>query len=241
MLCYSSVKALHYAYRRVLPDVSVLKTSYPVPVGKQGHQVLYKFQPKRPVNWISLNQVSRQAVAAILISEDSGFFQHHGYEPESIRAAIEHNSKPGVKIKRGGSTITQQLVKNLFLSPEKTITRKVRELLLSVEIERKYSKRKILETYLNIAEWGPGIYGIGQASQKYFHKDPKDLTAHDAAILAFMLPNPVRYQNSVRGGDLSDFAQRRVEAILERMWKTGKISDEEYTSSESSEELPSSL
>ncbi|MBI3544678.1 MAG: transglycosylase domain-containing protein [Deltaproteobacteria bacterium] len=241
LAAYEGARGIGHAYRHVFPDVSVLKTEYPVAVKKEGPRIIYKFQKKRPAHWVSLNQVSKQAVAAILMSEDSGFFQHHGYEPEAIKAAIEHNTKPGVKVKRGGSTITQQLVKNLFLSPEKTLTRKARELLLAVELERKFPKRKILETYINIAEWGPGVYGIDEASRRYFHKAPADLSARDAAVLAFMLPNPIKYQNSIRDGELSDFAQKRVETILERLWKTGHISDEEYSSADRGDELPSSL
>lgn len=241
LLSIRSVHRLQSLYRQVLPDVSVLKDHYPVPIRKEGPHIIYAFQKVRPPHWLSLNQIPKQTVAAILLSEDSGFFQHHGYEPEAIRAAIEHNTQPGVKIKRGGSTITQQVVKNLFLSPEKTISRKIRELLLSVELERKYPKRKILETYLNIAEWGPGVYGIGQASLRYFGKPAENLTPRDAAVLAFMLPNPIKYQNSVKGKELSAFAQRRVETILERLWKTGHLSDEEYTSATLGDELPSSL
>lgn len=238
---YVSVLGVQAAYRRVLPDVTVLRQEYPVPIAKDGPHIIYKFQRQRPQSWVNLNQISKQAVAAILMSEDSGFFQHHGYEPEAIKAAMEHNSKPGVKVKRGGSTITQQLVKNLFLSPEKTISRKVRELLLSVEIERRFPKRKILETYLNIAEWGPGVYGISQASHRYFAKNPAELTAREAAVLAFMLPNPIKYQRSVRDGELTAFAQKRVDDILEKLWKTGHISDDEYSSAEAADKLPSNL
>lgn len=238
---YKAALGVRYAYRQIFPDVSILRSMYPVPVGKIDGRIVFRFQKERPRNWLPLQAIPRKAVAAVLMSEDSGFFQHKGYEPEAIRAAIEHNSKPGVKIKRGGSTITQQLVKNLFLSPEKTLTRKARELLLSVELERKVSKRRILEAYLNVAEWGPGTYGISAASQRYFHKPVADLTAHDGAVLAFMLPNPTRYRHSVRDGELTAFAAKRVETILERLWKTGKISDEEYTSAGIEEALPSSL
>lgn len=235
------IHASTVAYRKIFPNVGVLKTAYPIAIGKEGSRVLFQFQRQRPQSWVSLKQISKQAVAAILMSEDSGFFEHHGYEPESIRDAIQHNRQPGVKVMRGGSTITQQVVKNLFLTPEKTVTRKVRELLLAVELERSFPKRKILETYLNIAEWGPGVYGIGPACERYFHKPPSELTAHDAAILAFMLPNPIKYQSSIRGGELSDFAQKRVDTILERLWKTGKISDEEYTSAGDGDGVRSNL
>lgn len=242
-LSYLSIKSTQAIYRRIFPDVGILRDQYPVAVAKEGHDIIYKFQKARPAHWRRLRELPRQVVGAILMSEDSSFFQHKGYSPEGIRYAMEQNSRPGVKIKRGGSTITQQVVKNVFLSPEKTITRKVRELLLAVELERKFSKGKILEVYLNIAEWGPGVYGIEKASQRYFHKSAANLTARDAAILAFMLPNPEKYRHSLRDGGLTAFASKRVDQILERMWKTGKISDEEYTSSGSAsgDAVPSNL
>lgn len=227
-------------YRHVFPDVTVLKRAYPVATGKDGARIIFEFRRQKPAHWVSLEQIPKKAVAAILVSEDARFFEHHGYEPDSIREAMEHNRKPGVKVLRGGSTITQQVVKNLFLSPEKTVVRKVRELLLAVELERRFPKRKILETYLNIAEWGPGVYGIESAAEHYFHKKPSSLTARDGAILAFMLPNPIKYQNSLRDG-MSDFAHRRVDTILEALWKTGKISDEEYTSAGDGDGVPSDL
>ncbi|MEW6056708.1 MAG: biosynthetic peptidoglycan transglycosylase [Bdellovibrionota bacterium] len=232
-------------YRDLFPDVTVLKHSYPVVLGEteDGNRLVFRFQKNRPAQWRSLGQLPRKVIAAILMAEDSSFFQHPGYSAEAIRAAWEHNQKPGVKIKRGGSTITQQVVKNLFLSREKKMTRKVRELLLAVELERKVSKKRILEIYLNIADWGGGIYGLEKASQRYFQKGAAELSPKEAAILAFMLPNPDRYRYSIRDGELTSFASRRVEAILERMWKTGQISDEEYasTGAASIDEIPSSL
>jgi len=229
--CFSSywtVQRIRTFYAKVLPNPEIVKSMYPVAVRKEGRHIIYDWQKNRPTHWIALRSLSKKVVSAVLLSEDSDFFHHHGYSPEAIRAAIEYNHRPGVKIKRGGSTITQQVVKNLFLTPEKTITRKVRELLLAVDMERKLSKAKILETYLNIAEWGPGIYGIQAASHRYFQKNATELSAREAAMLAFMLPNPNRYQYSVMRDDgPTDFAERRIEAILDRMWKTGHISDEE--------------
>ena len=132
LTAYGSAMATRALYRKVFPDVSILRNEYPVAIGKIDGRIHFRFQKEKPATWLTLSQVPRRIVAAVLMAEDAGFFQHKGYEPESIRHAIEHNAKPGVKIKRGGSTITQQLVKNLFLSPEKTITRKARELLLAV-------------------------------------------------------------------------------------------------------------
>ncbi len=223
--------ALYRGYRAVLPDVSLLKSAYPVVVGKDGKDILFKLSKSRPPHWKGLGEISRYAIKAVLLSEDAGFYRHGAYDAEAIRSAWEYNRRPGVRIKRGGSTITQQVVKNIFLTPEKTLTRKVRELLLAIELEHVLPKRKILEIYLNIAEWGPGVYGIDQAARRYFGKTPAELSPRDAAVLAFMLPNPSRYQYSLRpGGGLSDFGANRVEAILTRMLKAGDISDEELSS-----------
>ena len=118
-----------HAYRSVFPDISILRTHFPLAIGKEGKRNTYKFIPNRPAHWVDLKSISPRAVAAILVSEDGGFFHHEGYEPELIRKAWEENRRAG-RYKRGASTITQQVVKNLFLSPEKTMSRKIRELLL---------------------------------------------------------------------------------------------------------------
>jgi monofunctional biosynthetic peptidoglycan transglycosylase len=196
---------------------------------KEEKAILFKLEKTKPKNWVTLSQISKYAIVAVILSEDSNFFQHKGYDIEAIRAAIKYNLRPTTKIKRGASTITQQVVKNIFLTHEKTITRKIRELLLAIELERKLSKRKILEIYLNIVEWGNGIYGIENASLKYFSKHAKDLNPKEAAILAFMLPNPVKYQFSFqRNGSLTTFAKERIEDILKKMLKTKTISEEEF-------------
>lgn len=226
---------------RAFPDVTVLERGYPVSAGKDGRRNVYVFKKARPAHWRSLPQISSAAVSAVLMSEDAGFYGHQGYEPEAIRGAFAENLKAG-RIVRGGSTITQQVVKNLFLTPEKTLDRKARELLLAVEMERRLGKRRILETYLNIAEWGPGIYGIEQAARSYFHKTASELNAREGAVLAFMLPNPKRYRHSVLGeSGLTPFGAQGVSSILERLWRTGKISDEDYASAGPSAAVPSTL
>src|SRR5690348_4828232 len=106
LLSYRGLLSVKSLYEKLFPNVLVLKTAYPVAVGKEGHKIIYKFQRARPPHWLSLREIPKPVVAAVLLSEDSSFFQHHGYSPEAIRAAIEYNQKPGIKIKRGGSTIT---------------------------------------------------------------------------------------------------------------------------------------
>ena len=237
VVTYFGYQSAHRGYRKIFPDVQVVQNQYPVFLKKEGLKNSYIFHKKKPGHWRTLHEISRKAIGAILTAEDGNFYKHNGYDPEAIREAIKHNSLPGIRVKRGGSTITQQVVKNLFLFPEKTISRKIREILLAVEVERLVSKNKILEIYLNIAEWGPGIYGIEQASEHYFNKSAQDLTAKEGAVLAFLLPNPRRYQHSFKNGELSIFGTNRVDTILERMWKTGRISDEEYLSASNESEI----
>jgi monofunctional biosynthetic peptidoglycan transglycosylase len=175
----------------------------------------YTITKKRPANWVSLKEMNYTAAHAIVVSEDWSFYGHSGYDLGQIKkAAVE--AVEGERT-RGASTISQQVVKNLFLNPEKTLTRKFKELIYSTYMERNVSKEKILETYLNIAEFGPGIYGIKAASRHYFKKGPKDLTAKEGAFLAMLLPSPKRYGESFRKGEMTDFAQKTVDDILEKM------------------------
>ncbi len=232
------VAAVRYLF---VPDVSVLLEKYPQAQGKSGRQNFYNLVDERPNTWRTLPQISRAAVLAVLTSEDGGFFAHNGFEPAAIKAAWQENVKAGRYIK-GGSTITQQVAKNIFLSPDKTLVRKARELLIATELERVLGKRKILEIYLNIAEWGPNIYGIEQAARSYFAKSAHQLTAREGAMLAFMLPNPNKLRHSVLGSNgFTHFGQRRVFKILERLWRNGKISEDEYASSMLNEQVPSDL
>lgn len=175
----------------------------------------YKFVDKRPKNWVSLKDINYTAAHAIVVSEDWAFYGHSGYDMGQIKEAAEE-ALEGERT-RGASTISQQVVKNLFLSPQKTVTRKLTELMYSTYMERNVSKEKILETYLNIAEFGPGVYGIKAASQYYFKKSPKELTPKEGAFLAMLLPSPKRYGESFRKGQMTDFANKTVNNILDKM------------------------
>jgi len=141
---------------------------------------------------------------AVIVAEDIRFYFHHGLDWDSLRAAFWLNLKEG-RVVWGGSTITQQLAKNLYLSPEKTISRKFREFILTQKLESSLTKNRILEIYLNVAQWGPSIFGITAASQHYFGKPPKDLGPLEASYLASILPNPER-------ADEGNFRERFTEA-----------------------------
>ena len=131
----------------------------------------------------------RQAVVA---AEDASFFTHEGFDWEGIKDAALYNLEAG-ELKRGGSTITQQLAKNLYLSSERSLLRKAREALITRSLEHHLTKERILELYLNVAEWGQGVYGAEAASRHHFKKSSRDLTANEAAWLAAILPSPRRY------------------------------------------------
>lgn len=137
---------------------------------------------------ISINNISYYAPLAVIASEDQRFFEHFGFDLIQLEKAMKENEYR--KIKRGASTITMQVAKNLFLFPSKTFLRKILEAYYTILIELLWSKKRILEVYLNVAEMGKGIYGVYYASKIYFKKSPINLTKAEAATLAALLPNP---------------------------------------------------
>jgi monofunctional biosynthetic peptidoglycan transglycosylase len=144
-------------------------------------------------SWVPYSKISPYLIKAVLIAEDDKFWNHEGFDYEAIQKAIEKDLK-AKKFKFGGSTITQQLARNLFLSPEKTMIRKFSEAVITWRMEKVLSKRRILELYLNVAEWGEGIFGAEAASRHYFGKPSSELNPAEAARLAAILPNPRRYR-----------------------------------------------
>jgi monofunctional biosynthetic peptidoglycan transglycosylase len=183
-------------------------------------------QKKMPTYWVKLAQVSEGARLAIMVSEDWAFYEHKGFDFQQISEAIKKDWQEK-KFARGASTITQQVVKNVFLEQDKNLARKVRELYLAIQLERALRKEKILEIYLNIAEWGEGVYGIKQASELYFNKHPLDLNAKEGAFLAMLLPSPKRYSQSFRSRGLTPYARDTIEAILEKMVLGRYLTEEE--------------
>jgi monofunctional glycosyltransferase len=188
-------------------------------------KVEYEIVNKRPSSWVPFDQISKEAREAIVISEDALFWTHDGFDYEQIKDAVEDHFEKGKKL-RGASTITQQLVKNLFLTKDKTLSRKAKEALITKELEDKVKKKKILETYLNIIEYGEGIYGIKAASNHYFGKHPSELNAKEGAFLAMLLPNPKKHSSSFRKKELTPFAKKRINDILHKMKATHKIDQE---------------
>ncbi|ACF44858.1 monofunctional biosynthetic peptidoglycan transglycosylase [Pelodictyon phaeoclathratiforme] len=168
--------------------------------------------------WVSLDHVSQNLVKAVLIAEDDKFWQHEGFDYQAIERAIEKNIL-AKKFKMGGSTISQQLAKNLYLSPSKNPIRKIKEAILTWRLEKTLSKRRILELYVNVAEWGDGIFGIGQAARHYYGVSAARLTARQASRLAAILPNPILY--SPKGS--SRYVRNRSSIIYAIMRKRGVV------------------
>lgn len=145
--------------------------------------------PKHDQNWVAYERISPNLVRAVLAGEDSRFFDHSGFDWEEIKKAVEKDWQEG-KFKRGASTISQQLAKNLFLSTSKNPVRKLHEAAITWEMERILGKRRILEIYLNVIEWGDGIYGAEAAAQHYFKSPASALSADQAAFLSAIIPSP---------------------------------------------------
>jgi hypothetical protein len=158
--------------------------------------------------WRPLPSLPVAVVRAFLVSEDSRFFQHHGFDADMIRRALAADLSLG-RIDRGASTISQQLVKNLYLGDERTAARKLEEAVLTWRLEQLVPKRRILEYYLNVVEFGPGVFGIGNAAERYFGKEPEGLTADEAAQLAALLPAPRRGMDGAW--------EKRYRALLARL------------------------
>lgn len=162
---------------------------------KEERRIRTRKTPAVSLTFTPLAEISPFLKEAVVFAEDPRFYSHPGIDIREIWESFKVNIRKGRWV-RGGSTIPQQVVKNLYLSPEKSLLRKWREIILTLRLSHCVPRSRILEIYLNIIEWGPGIYGITQASAFYFGKKPKDLTLQESALLAAVLPNPRRFKVS---------------------------------------------
>jgi monofunctional biosynthetic peptidoglycan transglycosylase len=206
-------------------DVAKLNSLYPHLL-RNKMDVRVELNQSKPKNWTELKKMSKFARWSIILSEDWSFYDHEGIDLEQIKVAL--NEMVEDKKFRGASTITQQMVKNVFLSDERTLWRKIHEGILTYKVEKNLSKNKILEIYLNVIEFGPGIYGMKEAARHYFKKHPSEITPREGAFLAMLLPSPKRYYVSFRKKELTRFARARVRAILEKMRMGKVITPEQY-------------
>lgn len=184
------------AFQFIYPDISKLKKDNPKKTAmmkyREDEQQRKGKKYKVTQKWVPYSRISPFMTKAVLIGEDDKFWQHEGFDYTAMQKAIEKDIK-AKKFKFGGSTISQQLAKNLYLSPSKDPIRKFREAIITWRLEKALSKRRILEIYLNVAEWGEGIFGIEAASRHYYGIPASSLNAEQSARLASVLPNPRKY------------------------------------------------
>jgi monofunctional biosynthetic peptidoglycan transglycosylase len=196
-------------FRFVAPPTSALMIERRIGSWRSGQKYTSQYQ------WVDFNRIAPPMASAVIASEDQNFLHHHGFDWGAIQRAIELDEN-GKRL-RGASTLTQQTAKNMFLWSGRTWVRKALEAYFTVLLETCWGKRRILETYLNIAEFGNGVYGVEAASQRYFHKSAARLTPEDAAVLAAVLPNPHR----LRANAPSPYVRQRQHWILEQMRQVG--------------------
>lgn len=173
------------------------------------------------------DQISPYLIAAVLTTEDGGFWKHKGFLTSQFQAALKRNLEAG-KIRLGASTITMQMVKNVLLSHERTLSRKLQEMFLTWYVEQSLSKQRIMEIYLNVIEFGPGIYGVTSGATHYFGKTPAELTPPEAVYLALMLPSPVRRHVNYCEGGLTPAFQVKMKRLLAIMQSRGRLDPETY-------------
>src|SRR3954471_21006558 len=206
---------LAYAYLS-LPDVRPLRAGNPATTAfmelRDGEARARGQEPRRVQRWAAYTRISPDLKRAVLVAEDSAFWDHDGVDLEQLQQSLETDWARG-RLLRGGSTITQQLAKNLYLSPSKNPLRKWRELIIARRLEAELKKARILELYLNVIEWGDGIYGIEAASRAYFNTPAATLGPTEAALLAGAIVNP-RVLNPARP---TARLLRRQQIILRRM------------------------
>jgi monofunctional biosynthetic peptidoglycan transglycosylase len=169
-------------------------------------------KPRKVQQWVAYERISPSLKRAVIVAEDAAFFSHEGVDLDELEKAFRDSWATGKRM-RGGSTITQQLAKNLYLSPSRSAVRKVEELLIARRLEAELSKRRILELYLNVIEWGDGIWGAEAAARSYFQKSAAALGPDESALLAAAIINPRRYSPARP----SKYLLRRQDLIRQRM------------------------
>jgi monofunctional biosynthetic peptidoglycan transglycosylase len=208
--------ALIWIWLATMPDVSSLRRANPTSTALMESRQAQAMQQGRHIGrhwiWVPLARISPHLRRAVVAAEDASFFTHEGFDWEGMKEAALYDLEKG-ELKRGGSTITQQLAKNLYLSSERSLLRKAHEALITLSLEQQLSKDRILELYLNVAEWGNGVYGAEAAARHHFKKSARELDLDEAAWLAAILPSPRRYDPLRKTAALT----RRYERILQRM------------------------
>jgi len=179
-------------------------------------------------DFVPLSRLPTHVVHAVLLSEDSEFWKHKGFDFQAMADAVRLDLKEK-RVHRGGSTITQQLAKNLWLSRERSLRRKVAEALLALALEAAVPKQRILEIYLNAIEWGPKVYGISAAARHYFGKRPEELDPREAAFLASIIPNPKLYHEWFEQGAVPAYWDQKLDWLLDKMMASGALSEASWS------------
>ncbi|MFA6472154.1 MAG: monofunctional biosynthetic peptidoglycan transglycosylase [Candidatus Latescibacterota bacterium] len=210
---------LFTGFYMIFPRVSVLKENNPEKTSfmkyREREWRTQGLEKKIVQTWVPLSRISPQIVKAVIISEDDKFWTHEGFDFEEIHKAIDKDLKRK-KFKYGASTISQQLAKNLYLTPDRNPIRKLKEFILTSRLEHTLTKKRILELYLNVAEWGDGIFGIEAAAHYYFGRSAASLGPLEAARLAAVLPNPRKYSARNPSKYIENRAQRIYSIMAHR-------------------------
>jgi monofunctional biosynthetic peptidoglycan transglycosylase len=210
-----------------LPDVTVWKNENPTETAYMQYESEKENQAGRKIKihyqWISLNRVPELMRKSVIVAEDASFWGHEGIDWYEVKESLKKDIEEG-EMTRGGSTITQQLARNLYLSPRKKIQRKLEEMLIARKLEKHLRKSRILELYFNVVQWGKDIYGIKTAAASYFNKQPAELELHEMVRLAAALPNPVR----LRPDRVNRSILWRSKVVLRRLFKYKFISETRY-------------
>jgi monofunctional biosynthetic peptidoglycan transglycosylase len=218
-LVFVPIILLTLLYSLLMPDISKWKKENPKKTAFMEYRETQWKEKGSKINihqiWVPLSNISPYLIKAVLIAEDDKFWGHEGFDYEAIRKALERDLK-AKKLKFGGSTLSQQLARNLYLSPEKSLLRKMSEALITWRMEKVLSKRRILELYLNVVEWGEGIFGVEAASRHYYGKPSSQLTPVEATRLAAILPSPKRYNPLGNEGYVTTRAKDIYDIMIQR-------------------------
>ena len=210
-----------------VPDFSLLRSQVKVVIEWPQGVKRERWVGPKASGWVPLSQISTAAMGAVVSSEDTSFFSNEGVDYHELKEALKKDLEAG-KFVRGASTLTQQVIKNVYLGQEKTLWRKFKEFFWAQKMAKVLSKGEILAFYLNMAEWGPGLYGIGDAARHYFNRSPSELSAKQGAFLALLLPSPKKYHSYFERKKLTAWAQGRIDKILKVMTSMKFIDENEY-------------
>ncbi len=213
--------------RTDVPEIVRLRGSFThQATNARGQRHTIVVAPASP-DFVPLDEVPALFVRALLISEDANFYAHRGIDLSAIPEALATNWRER-GVMRGGSTITQQLAKNLFLSRQRSVTRKLQELVLALLLETTLGKRRILEIYLNIIEWGPDLYGLRPASRHYFGLEPGQLSPKQMVFLIALIPGPIKYQRSIAAGTPTPAFESLMTRLLTKLRSVDALAEDEY-------------